>query len=114
MHLHGAQAARRQRSGWELTQCAAQGAPNVDDFAPGPNSFIDIRRYDSMEALARDVMRIAGDAALYAQLHAWRAQPSTAFLPLQRFTPDTAPCRLCQAVAALRLEAQQQRQHQFE
>ena len=48
------------------------GAPNVAEFAPGNNSFIDIREYASPEHLADTLLAMAADAALYNRLLAWR------------------------------------------
>ena len=48
------------------------GAPNVAEFAPGNNSYIDMRKYASPEDLADTLLAMAADAAQYSRLLAWR------------------------------------------
>ncbi|MEM9678624.1 MAG: glycosyltransferase family 10, partial [Pseudomonadota bacterium] len=46
------------------------GAPNIDDFAPGENCFINVNDFASVDALA-DFLKTADPA----QFHAWRDKP---------------------------------------
>ena len=47
------------------------GAPNIDQFAPGPHSFIDLRNM-SYAAVASLVHALDADPAKYQEYHAWR------------------------------------------
>jgi len=50
------------------------GAPNVDDYAPGPRAFIDARGRTPAD-VAREVKAADADDALYMSYHTWRAAP---------------------------------------
>jgi hypothetical protein len=80
------------------------GAPNLREWAPADDSFVDARAFPSPAALAEHLRHLAADDAAYARLHAWRSRP----LP-RRFTEKfercvfyNAECRLCEALAARR------------
>jgi len=93
------------------------GAPNIRDYAPDPTSYIDLRDFSSVEALADRLKFLAGNAEAYARLHQWRRLPlpprflqqaglgfnQGAFYGEQDMRQD--PCRLCRAAhgAAARL-----------
>lgn len=51
------------------------GAPNVEEFAPGDHCYIDASRFDGPRALARHLMALANDDALYAELLWWKSRP---------------------------------------
>jgi alpha-1,3-fucosyltransferase 10 len=51
------------------------GAPNVEEFAPGENCFIDASRFDSPRMLARYLMALAADESAYAGYMRWRCEP---------------------------------------
>ena len=59
-----------------------RGAPNIADFAPGPDSFIDAGQLTPRE-LAQRLQQLVDDDAAYARLHAWRSGPlSESFVAL--------------------------------
>mmetsp|Transcript_2147 Transcript_2147/g.5613 ORF Transcript_2147/g.5613 Transcript_2147/m.5613 type:complete len:158 (-) Transcript_2147:285-758(-) len=67
------------------------GAPNAAAFAPGPGSFIDVRQFDTPEALAAELEAVAADPERYAALHRWRLQgPSASFLRLMNLSMTRA------------------------
>ena len=43
------------------------GAPNIDDFAPGDNCFVDVRQYKNPQSLANFINACCEDEQLYAQ-----------------------------------------------
>ena len=51
------------------------GAPNIEDFAPDPHSYIDVQAFESPEALALKLLHLAADPLEFAQMHAWRERP---------------------------------------
>jgi hypothetical protein len=51
-----------------------RGAPNIADFAPGADSFIDAGQLTPRE-LAQRLQQLDDDDAAYARLHAWRSGP---------------------------------------
>jgi len=76
-----------------------RGAPNVDDFAPGDDCYVDASRFDSPRALAQHLLALAADEQAYARLLAWRSRPlRPAFQRLQALTEVTAFARLAEAV----------------
>lgn len=50
------------------------GAPNIKEFAPGDNCYIDVRKYTPGE-LAAHLKACCEDPALYEQYQQWRKQP---------------------------------------
>ena len=48
------------------------GAPNIEDFIPGKNSFVDVRNFDSPKDLADFLNRCYLDNDLYNQFHQWK------------------------------------------
>lgn len=51
------------------------GAPNIDEFAPGDNSYVDVRKYKTIEELAVHLKACLKDPILYGQYQQWRKQP---------------------------------------
>ena len=54
------------------------GAPNIASFAPDAESYIDVSKFPSPEALASHLLHLQAHPAEYARLHAWRSRPWTA------------------------------------
>ena len=54
------------------------GAPNISDFAPGENCFINTAEWESPESLARYLIELSRDDELYAGYFEWKNKP---FLP---------------------------------
>jgi glycoprotein 3-alpha-L-fucosyltransferase len=51
------------------------GAPNVASFAPSPNSYIDIRDFETLEQLADRLAYLDGNDTAYDEMQAWREKP---------------------------------------
>jgi hypothetical protein len=78
------------------------GAPNIEDFAPGDNCFINASDWASPKHLARYIMEVAEDEALYRSYFEWRDRPLrqnfTSLLELQKVHPFV---RLCHKIDAM-------------
>lgn len=53
------------------------GAPNIDGFAPGENSFINASGWDSPESLGNFLLELSRDDALYRSYFEWKEKPFT-------------------------------------
>lgn len=53
------------------------GAPNIDDFAPGENCFINASEWDSPESLAQYLLAVSRDEATYRTYFDWKKKPFT-------------------------------------
>ncbi|MCM0718135.1 glycosyltransferase family 10 [Parabacteroides sp. W1-Q-101] len=77
------------------------GAPNVDEFAPGDNCYVDVRKHETVEELAAYLQACLDDPALYEQYQAWRKHPlRPSFIQkaaAQQIHPYIRLCRLIQA-----------------
>ncbi|HVY55021.1 MAG TPA: glycosyltransferase family 10 [Thermodesulfobacteriota bacterium] len=51
------------------------GAPNVSDFAPGDNCYIDASEWDDPESLARYLLDLSRDDARYMSYFEWKNKP---------------------------------------
>ena len=51
------------------------GAPNIVDFAPGENCFVDLRQFETPQLLANFIKDCCEDEHLYAKFFEWRTQP---------------------------------------
>ena len=51
------------------------GAPNIRDFAPGENCFIDASEWEDPESLARHILDLSGDEASYRSYFEWKKKP---------------------------------------
>lgn len=51
------------------------GAPNVQDFAPGENCFVDVSLYESPQALAEFIDHCYEDHSFYCRFFEWRGKP---------------------------------------
>lgn len=75
------------------------GAPNIEDFAPGDNCFVDVRQFESPESLADFIKRCYEDDQLYAKFFEWRNQPlRQSFLGKIKEQKEHPLVRLCQKV----------------
>lgn len=52
-----------------------RGAPNVADFVPSPDSYIDANAFAGPAALAAHLGALAADDEAYARFHRWREEP---------------------------------------
>ena len=80
------------------------GAPNIADFAPGENSFINMRDFESAEALAKHLVFLSENEDEYAKYFAWRkggkAEKSATLDHIQRHSTyrDDLFCDVCDCV----------------
>eukprot|EP00004_Rigifila_ramosa_P027977 TRINITY_DN9325_c0_g1_i1.p2 TRINITY_DN9325_c0_g1~~TRINITY_DN9325_c0_g1_i1.p2 ORF type:complete len:433 (-),score=83.48 TRINITY_DN9325_c0_g1_i1:28-1326(-) len=75
------------------------GAANIDEYAPGPHSFISARDFPSAWRLAEYVWQLEKDEVAYNEYFAWKsAGLSPSFQSLLDTCLHTAECRLCQYV----------------
>jgi hypothetical protein len=51
------------------------GAPNIDSFSPGQNSFVDVRDYPDPKALAFDLNRYCQNNKLTEDFYQWKNKP---------------------------------------
>lgn len=77
-----------------------RGAPNVADYAPGENCYIDANAFASPAKLADYLRHLDHDDAEYAKYFTWRTRPlREAFLSLLRECETEAFCRLAELIA---------------
>jgi hypothetical protein len=75
------------------------GAPNIADFAPGRNCFIDVREFPSPQALAERLTRLANDEEAYGEYLVWKRQPLLPrFLDMVDKAGGDPMVRLCEYV----------------
>jgi hypothetical protein len=68
------------------------GAPNILDFAPARDSFINVLDFPSAEALTQHLIALDLDDNLYMKYHAWRTRPiSTYGKALRRALAELIP-----------------------
>lgn len=73
------------------------GAPNVADYAPGAECYIDVREFSGPRELARHLLDLAADEERYARHLAWRARPlDPRFISMVEEQRTPAMFRLCQ------------------
>lgn len=78
------------------------GAPNVDEFLPGPNSIIKVSDFDGPAKLAEYLKQLIENPELYNKYHAWRKVGwSSAFISMLHNTYHSLPCRVCEKVAEM-------------
>jgi hypothetical protein len=51
------------------------GAPNIAEFAPAPDSYVDATAFGDTAALARHLCEIAASPAAYASFFSWKQRP---------------------------------------
>lgn len=72
------------------------GAPNVEKFVPGRDSYIDAARFADPKDLADHLIAIARDDAAYRRFFAWKDEPlREAFMALVEREARTPIARLC-------------------
>lgn len=75
------------------------GAPNIHDFAPGDNCFVDVRQFDSPRSLAQFINSCYEDEQLYAKFFEWKKQPlRQSFLQKAEIKKEHPFVRLCRKV----------------
>lgn len=79
------------------------GAPNIDDFSPGDNAFIDVREFSGPAALADYLKYLAEHPDRYANYLAWKSLPlRPRFLAMIESVSMEPLCRLAGLVASRR------------
>jgi len=85
-----------------------RGAPNIAQYAPGENCYIDAGQFHSPKLLAEYLLHLANDQNACDQFLRWRTKPLRAgFLSLLEEFSEEAFCRLASAVSAMRGAAPQ-------
>ena len=75
------------------------GAPNIEEFAPGDNCFVDVRQFESPKSLADFIKKCYEDEQLYAKFFGWRNQPlRQSFLNKINEQKEHPLVRLCRKV----------------
>jgi hypothetical protein len=73
------------------------GAPNISDFTPCEDCFIDTADWESPESLARYILEVSSDEALYNSYFEWKNKPFrpefTELLELRKVHPFVRLCR---------------------
>ncbi|CAM6061211.1 unnamed protein product [Sphagnum tenellum] len=72
------------------------GAPNIEEFAPAPNSYLYIKDENEVKSVAAKMMFLAGNATAYDEALWWKYDgPSLSFLALVDMAVVHSSCRLC-------------------
>jgi hypothetical protein len=72
------------------------GAPNIADYAPGANCYIDVREFASPRELAGHLLDLAADEQRYARHLSWRTSAlDPRFISMVEEQRIPAMCRLC-------------------
>lgn len=72
------------------------GAPNIQDFAPGPRSILHIRELNDVNAVAKTMKYLAENPDAYNQSLRWKYEgPSDPFKALVDMAAVHSSCRLC-------------------
>ena len=75
------------------------GAPNISDFAPGDNCFVDVRQFENPRSLAHFINTSYDDAQLYATFFEWKSRPlRPSFLRKTAMQKEHPFVRLCRKV----------------
>lgn len=81
-----------------------RGAPNIKDFIPGENSFLDVNAFNSPKELAEYIEKCYKDNDVYDHFFEWR---KTSILPSFKEKLENIQlspfCRLCQKVQKIKL-----------
>ena len=51
------------------------GAPNIEEFEPGDNCFIDVRKFGSPKEMAEYLLELEHNENAYHEYHQWRSKP---------------------------------------
>ncbi|KAL5541084.1 hypothetical protein UlMin_043370 [Ulmus minor] len=78
------------------------GAPNIQDFAPGPGSILHIKELGDVESVAKTMKYLAENPTAYNQSLRWKYEgPSDSFKALVDMAAVHSSCRLCIHLATL-------------
>ncbi|KFK39282.1 hypothetical protein AALP_AA3G224400 [Arabis alpina] len=89
------------------------GAPNIEEFAPSPDSFLHIKQMTDIEPVAKRMKYLADNPVAYNQTLRWKQDgPSDSFKALVDMAAVHSSCRLCIFVAT-RIREQEEKIHEF-
>ncbi|CAI6000736.1 unnamed protein product [Closterium sp. NIES-64] len=72
------------------------GAPNIANFAPSPNSYLEIKSLEDVPRVAQQMVTLAGNQTAYDEMLAWKKDgPSQAFIANMDLSAVHSSCRLC-------------------
>ncbi|KAK2665082.1 hypothetical protein Ddye_003656 [Dipteronia dyeriana] len=78
------------------------GAPNMQDFAPSPNSILHIRNLEDVKSVAKKMKYLAQNPDAYNQTLRWKYEgPSDSFKALVDMAAVHSSCRLCIHLATM-------------
>eukprot|EP00890_Picochlorum_soloecismus_P006373 jgi/Picsp_1/6737/NSC_04078-R1_alpha fucosyltransferase len=81
------------------------GADNIDRFIPHPSAIIKARDFESPEALAKYLIKVASNEKEYAKFFEWKKKPFTPdFSRVLRLASRTVQCRLAMRLEGLDFE----------
>jgi hypothetical protein len=86
------------------------GAPNVEEFAPGDDCYIDAARFADPRALAAFLLALAADDDAYARYLQWKSRPlRRRFIEMAEKTRDDPFQRLAARLRCARANRTRQR-----
>ena len=75
------------------------GAPNIEDFAPGDNCFVDVRKFEDPKSLANFINACYDDEQLYSKFFEWKNKPlKQSFIEKAEVQKEHPLVRLCRKV----------------
>ncbi|CAK7329879.1 unnamed protein product [Dovyalis caffra] len=78
------------------------GAPNIQDFAPAPNSILHIKELEDVDSIAKTMKYLAENPDAYNQSLRWKYEgPSDSFKALVDMAAVHSSCRLCIHLATM-------------
>ena len=81
------------------------GAPNIEDFAPGDNCFVDVRQYENPQLLVNLINACYDDEHLYDKFFEWKKKPfRQSFLQKIEEQKEHPLVRLCWKVDELKAQ----------
>ncbi|KAL0707227.1 hypothetical protein Bca4012_073653 [Brassica carinata] len=89
------------------------GAPNIQEFAPSPDSILHIKQMTDIEPVAKRMKYLADNPDAYNKMLRWKHEgPSDSFKALVDMAAVHSSCRLCIFVAT-RIREQEEKNHEF-
>ncbi|KAJ0264457.1 Glycoprotein 3-alpha-L-fucosyltransferase A [Hirschfeldia incana] len=89
------------------------GAPNIQDFAPSPDSILHITQMTDIEPVAKRMKHLADNPDAYNKMLRWKQEgPSDSFKALVDMAAVHSSCRLCIFVAT-RIREQEEKSPEF-
>ncbi|KAE8707241.1 putative fucosyltransferase-like protein [Hibiscus syriacus] len=78
------------------------GAPNIEDFAPSPDSFLHIKELEDVPSVANRIKYLSKNPVAYNQSLRWKYEgPSDSFKALVDMAAVHSSCRLCIHLATI-------------